>query len=130
LPDKLLAEGDQILAWAIAGCLKWQEQGLNPPDCVLDATREYMQDEDVFGSWIEMATEKVKVGQATARALYTSFGAYAEAEGEFVISQKRFVQLLESRGFPKRRTSSGVVFMGISFKDSGRSPERGLYDDD
>lgn len=130
LPDKLLAEGDQILAWAIAGCLKWQEQGLNPPECVLDATREYMQDEDVFGSWIEIATEKTKVGQATAQALYKSFATYAENQGEFVISQKRFVQLLEARGFAKRRTSSGVVFLGISFVDANRPQGRGLYDDD
>ena len=130
LPDKLLAEGDQILAWAIAGCLKWQEQGLNPPDCVLDATREYMQDEDVFGSWIEIATEKSKVGQATAQALYKSFATYAENQGEFVISQKRFVQLLEARGFAKRRTSTGVIFLGISFIDTNRAPDSRMFADD
>ena len=31
LPDKLKAELPGILAWAVRGCLEWQEQGLAAP---------------------------------------------------------------------------------------------------
>ncbi len=38
LTDRLLAERDGILAWAVEGCLEWQRDGLNPPQTVLAAT--------------------------------------------------------------------------------------------
>ncbi|MCK4150568.1 phage/plasmid primase, P4 family, partial [Ralstonia pseudosolanacearum] len=42
LQQKLLAERDGILAWAVQGCLDWQRLGrLDPPQQVLDATEEY-----------------------------------------------------------------------------------------
>src|SRR5690606_28194592 len=49
LPEKLVAEWSGILAWAIEGCLEWQRIGLAPPPAVLDATEEYLADEDATG---------------------------------------------------------------------------------
>jgi putative DNA primase/helicase len=46
LPEKLKAEWSGILAWMIEGCLEWQGEGLNPPDVVTVATREYFEEED------------------------------------------------------------------------------------
>jgi P4 family phage/plasmid primase-like protien len=34
LPERLLAERDGILAWAVQGCLEWQRIGLQPPPAV------------------------------------------------------------------------------------------------
>ncbi len=42
LQQKLLAERDGILAWAVQGCLDWQRLGrLSPPQQVLEATEEW-----------------------------------------------------------------------------------------
>ena len=38
LPEKLKAEYPGILAWAVRGCLKWQAEGLQPPERVRAAT--------------------------------------------------------------------------------------------
>lgn len=40
LTEKLLAERNGILAWALAGCLQWQRTGLQPPASVLSADRK------------------------------------------------------------------------------------------
>ena len=49
LPNKLRQEFSGILNWAIAGCLQWQAQGLNPPQDVMEATHEYQAEMDVLG---------------------------------------------------------------------------------
>ncbi|OQA10846.1 MAG: hypothetical protein BWY65_00364 [Firmicutes bacterium ADurb.Bin373] len=38
--------GAAILAWAVRGCLLWQEKGLIIPDCVQAATASYRDDMD------------------------------------------------------------------------------------
>lgn len=54
LQQKLLAERDGILAWAVQGCLEWQRQGrLDPPQQVLDATDEYFEEEDAIGEFLD-----------------------------------------------------------------------------
>ena len=42
--DKLLKELEGILAWCVEGCMKWQKEGLNPPDNVLNAIATYRDD--------------------------------------------------------------------------------------
>ena len=37
-----------IYRWCIDGCLWWQKIGLAPPAAILDATREYFEDQDVI----------------------------------------------------------------------------------
>jgi putative DNA primase/helicase len=54
LQQKLLAERDGILAWAVQGCLDWQRDGrLDPPQRVVDATEEYFEAEDALGRWLD-----------------------------------------------------------------------------
>ena len=42
LPNKLVAEWPGILAWAIEGAVEWYADGLQPPDIVKQATRDYL----------------------------------------------------------------------------------------
>ena len=40
-------------AWMIDGCLLWQREGrLNPPQAVIAATDEYLENEDAMARWI------------------------------------------------------------------------------
>jgi len=52
LLEKLRAEADGILAWAVRGCLAWQRDGLKPPKAVQDATSEYRSDSDVLADFL------------------------------------------------------------------------------
>jgi putative DNA primase/helicase len=49
LQQKLLAERDGILAWAVQGCCLATPRRLDPPQQVVDATEEYFEAEDALG---------------------------------------------------------------------------------
>jgi len=57
LAEKLKAEWPGILQWMIEGCLKWQAEGLDPPQSVIEATNTYLENEDTFATWIEERCE-------------------------------------------------------------------------
>ena len=118
LGDKLRAEWPGILAWAIDGCVAWQEQGLNPPQCVTEATGAYLETEDSFGTWIDECCDRQERAWEASKNLYASWRQWAEASGEFVGSQKRFAEAMQSHGFEPARfgTSRARGFNGISLK--------------
>jgi putative DNA primase/helicase len=117
LTEKLLAERDGILAWAVAGCLAWQRDGLKPPASVLSATEEYFEAEDALGRWLdERCVRDVNAKSLTAE-LFTNWKQWAETSGEFIGSQRRFSDLLITRGVEKWRNHAGVRgFQGIGLR--------------
>jgi putative DNA primase/helicase len=53
LDAKLEAEMEGVLCWALEGCKEWQRQGLNPPPEVRDAVKQYQEEQDVIGQYIQ-----------------------------------------------------------------------------
>ena len=53
LLQKLLKELDGIMAWAVRGCLDWQEHGLAEPKSVKNMTMRYRSESDIVGQWFE-----------------------------------------------------------------------------
>lgn len=117
LTEKLLAERDGILAWAVAGCLSWQREGLKPPASVVSATEEYFEAEDALGRWLEERCVREPNAKSLTAELFTDWKQWAETSGEFIGSQRRFSDLLITRGLEKWRNSVGVRgFQGIGLK--------------
>lgn len=113
LSEKLKAEWPAILQWMIDGCIEWQQHGLMRPDAVVEATKDYLSDEDTLGQWIDdccVIDEKEKVLSSEA---YHSYKKRAESHGEKPVSQKRFSQRLESRGYSRIRISTGRYIVGF-----------------
>lgn len=100
LPEKLEAEWPGILAWAIEGCLEWQRIGLAPPPAVVDATEEYLADEDGLGRFLD---ERCQTGDllimAEVQTLFAAWREWCAENNEFAGSTKRFSQNMEARGF-------------------------------
>lgn len=115
LPEKLRAEWPAILQWAIDGCMAWQAYGLGKPEAVEEATKDYLDDEDTLGAWINECCEKCN-DRVSSTSAYKSYVAYIEARREGVVSQKRWAQRLEARGFDKKRTASGIFILGMRLK--------------
>ena len=117
LTEKLLAERDGIMAWAVEGCLAWQREGLKPPASVVSATEEYFEAEDALGRWIEERCVLEPNAKSLTAELFNDWKQWAEAAGEFVGSQKRFADLLLARGLEKWRNEMGLRgFQGIALK--------------
>jgi len=116
LPAKLRAEAGGILAWAVQGCLEWQRIGLQPPEIVKSATDAYLEEQDVFGSWIDSCCVTGKTYEARSSTLYASFKRHCENAGEFVVSQKRWGAIMGNRGFMSRKTNGLVVYQGIQVR--------------
>lgn len=107
LPRKLEAEWGGILAWAIGGCLEWQQIGLRPPKAVVDATEKYLSEEDSFAMWLEECCERDPAAWEATAELFASWNAWVERNGERPWAKKRFGQVMESRGFEAERGRSG-----------------------
>jgi putative DNA primase/helicase len=118
LADKLQYEWPGILQWAIDGCAEWQGEGLAPPECVRLATEQYLSDEDALGQWLEERCTKSEGFFATSTELFKNWRNWAESAGEFVGSQKRFAQMLQDRGFVRKREAmtGRAGFSGIAVK--------------
>ncbi len=118
LQQKLLAERDGILAWAVQGCLDWQRRGrLAPPHRVVEATEEYFEAEDALGRWLDERCVREANAKSLTAELFNDWKQWAEAAGEFVGAQRRFSDLLITRGLDKWRNGIGVRgFQGIGLK--------------
>ena len=132
LTEKLLAERDGIMAWAVQGCLLWQSQGLSQPKSVVSATEEYFEAEDAMGRWM---TERCNLGvnhKALTATLFNDWKQWAELSGEYIGTQRRFSDALLARRFDKWRNSMGVRgYQGIDLKQPTSLPARSYpYNDD
>jgi P4 family phage/plasmid primase-like protien len=98
LAEKLKAEYPAILAWMIEGCIAWQKDGLRPPTKVVEATNNYLIDEDSLAAWMAEAclVGKQYVG-ATLICLFASWKAWAEANGERIGQRKELAKALDAR---------------------------------
>lgn len=99
LTDKLIAERDGILGWMVQGCLKWQQQGLHPPACILDAAEDYFASEDLIGQWLEVSCRQGPQAKELSAALYQSWKAWSDERGFDCGSQRSLGEDLRARGF-------------------------------
>ncbi|MDP8951251.1 MAG: phage/plasmid primase, P4 family, partial [Actinomycetota bacterium] len=53
LPDKLRAELAGVFAWMVEGCLEWQEHGLEEPETVTEATKQYREEMDTLAAFLD-----------------------------------------------------------------------------
>ena len=119
LEDKLTNELPGILNWAIKGCLNWQNQSLkvNPPTKIANATNEYKTDNDRIDSWTYVCCDKDQSFSAKSSELYESFRNWATSNGETGMSHRTFSQKMVERRYTKKRTSAGIVFIGIKLPE-------------
>lgn len=126
LKAKLGKEWPGILAWMIAGCVAWQQQGLAPPQVVAEATDAYLQDEDVVQLWLDECCVMDPQQATVVGQLFLVWEAWAKSRGEYVGSSKRLAQKLRDKGFEGGRTKDGIVLRGLGLNLSkGRAQAEG-----
>jgi putative DNA primase/helicase len=108
LADKLKPEWPAILRWMIDGCLEWQRIGLAPPTAVLDATKEYFDEQDTLQQWLDECTEDGGDRAFTRTAdLFASWKRWAEDNNLKPGSAQALATGLTDKGFEKGRNNRG-----------------------
>lgn len=116
LEEKLKAERPGILAKMIDGCMEWQRIGLKPPQCVIERTAEYMQDQDSVAEWFKDCIELDAKGFEPIQGLFDSWTRWATQAGEWVGKRKEFKAWFEKRGYHEGKRNTGIGFAGIRLK--------------
>jgi putative DNA primase/helicase len=117
LIQKLQAEYAGIIAWAVRGCLQWQESGLQTPEKVTQATELYRSEEDFLQPFFDdkcvMGNDKV----AKSSDLYAAYKQWCEINLEKSVNNTRFGRMLSERGFEKGHNMYGNFWEGIGLKE-------------
>jgi putative DNA primase/helicase len=124
LKTTLETELPGILAWAVEGCLRWQEEGLAFPASVTVATDAYRLESDQIGRFIDESCILGLYATARARDLYSAYHKWGKGAGEDAMSEIAFGRRLVERELTKRRTAAGFSYDGIGLRvDSDVPPE-------
>lgn len=121
LRAKLQAELPGILAWAVRGCLEWQEQGLGMPAKIRAAINEYKAAMDAIGCFLREQFEWTDqdedwIGSAE---LYSMYKTWCWGSEEEPLPMKSFVQRIKERGIRERRTSKARGWCGLRLIGGG-----------
>jgi putative DNA primase/helicase len=122
---KLKAEGSAILARIIRGAQEWHENGLQTPETIRQASEDYASAMDTLGAWIEECCETDPAADAKASLLYRSFHDWKTARGEVAVSETRWGEQMQSRGFERYR-SNGSRYRGVRLTADERCRVEGL----
>ena len=112
LSIKLQAEASGILSWMIRGCLEWQREGLNPPECLRAATAEYREDEDVLKHFIDERCLLRPDLVVRAKPFYENYQQWAGEMGHTPLSSVNFGKQMKKR-FKYDEDRKGVFYQGV-----------------
>jgi putative DNA primase/helicase len=113
LEDKLKAELEGILRWAINGCLEWHKERLTMAGKVKNATEEYRQESDAIAQFLAECTVEAENATVMASKLYKAYEAWCDTNGEDAISGNSFGRRLTEKGYEKKRLAAGLHYLQI-----------------
>lgn len=123
LKYKLRQEFPQILAWAVEGCIKWQKEGLEEPEKVVEATKDYKQEMDLIAGFIDqcIVIDYEHGDKVMASDLFSVYSAWAKKNNEWEMSSKRFFMELAKKVPEKGRSGKGIFYASIRLSDYAHS---------
>jgi putative DNA primase/helicase len=127
LVEKLNAEMPGILAWAVRGCLDWQQNGLRAPAEVTQETTAYRDDMDDVGQFLREMCTLQPYAKVRSSALHQ---AYLDWGGEAAPTQKSFTMRLTEHGYARMRGKTGQFWQGIGLSGMGPGVGPGNGDED
>lgn len=119
----LRKEFPQILAWAVEGCLKWQREGIEEPNRVAEATKDYKQEMDLIASFVEqcLVIDYESKQRIMANELFSLYSKWARLNNEYEMSSKKFFNEASKKLPDKGRTSAGVFYSSVKLSEYAQS---------
>lgn len=110
--------GGAVLSWIIEGAKKVIECNfkLIIPQCVRDAIEHYRENNDWLSMFIEDCCEVDPSYTQKSGELYQEYRAYCARTGEYTRSTTDFYTGLDTAGFEKRKSKTGIMVYGIRLK--------------
>jgi putative DNA primase/helicase len=109
-------EASAIMRWAVDGARLYLCDGLELPETVKMASREYMDGEDTMLCFIEEECEKDAGGWTSTELLHKRFSTWMERQGSKPWARRTLAKALKERGFKiTKRDVQGVT--GLRLKD-------------
>ena len=121
---ELWAERAGILAWLVEGATKYLNEGLTPPQEILDETEEYREEQDVVGQFLKACVtmlppqdDVTEPPAVTAQDMFDAFERWCGANGQRAWKQKAFGQALTTKGFVRDRRSTLRRYLWTALHD-------------
>ena len=122
LREELLEEKPQILGWLLRGYKLYMQEGLIPPQAVINATADYKKDMDIVQQWVEEYCEIKPDYFERANVLYDNFRAFCLRRDQRT-NQTLFGRNLTKK-FKKYNSGEGIVYIGLRLKQGAGNLER------
>ncbi len=119
LVEKLKEEASGILAWAVRGCLQWQEQGLGLPEAVRDATGAYQKTANIVSQFVDECCEVAAGISVTKADLKEAFCKWCDGNGEIPMSTKKLTSRIRALGIQDGRNSGARIWIGLGLSGMG-----------
>lgn len=112
LLEKLKAELPGILNWAIEGCLKYQEKGLEPVEKVRQATEQYRSESDVISQFLQEETVEDNTARIKSSDLYGAYKDWCKKNEKRVLSSTQFGKRIEEKRY-RKELKTWVFYLGL-----------------
>lgn len=105
LKDRLRTEQNisGLFNWCIEGLKLFRQEGLKPPISVGIATRQYAQQSDKLGNFIDECLEESQGGGCTAKDAYEVYKKWCTDCGYFAEGKQKFIELLRGKSLIRER---------------------------
>ena len=110
LEQRLHAERDGILWWALQGCLEWQRRGLAPPPRIKQATAKYLDAQDVMSRFFAERCQFAPERKVRMKELQQAAEHFAAAEGLRRVRPNEVAEALSNRDITVERGTGNVNF--------------------
>lgn len=122
LADILDSELDGILQWALEGLRAWHQRGLDPPALVTKATKDFRNDSDQIGRWIEERCVLAPNLFLPSGKGYENYKRWCEHNGEESISQNKWSRRLNEKDLMPNPNKNNRGWFNIGLRTEDGDP--------
>ena len=118
LAYKLRKEMPLIMKWAVDGCIMWQKEGLEKPQCIQQASDEYREEMDVLSKFVaDCVEEGTSQDRIKANELYEVYCNWANDNNEYCHTNTRFGKEFVLRFPEKEKMRDGIYYKNCKLND-------------
>jgi putative DNA primase/helicase len=117
LPDKLAAEAEGILAWAVRAAVEWQREGLTTPAKVVQAVEDYREESNPATDYFAERLEDAPGDWTSLEALHADYLTWManQYRGKEAKTKTLFGRLVEAK-YRRAKRAGGAGFAGVRIK--------------